>query len=327
MPYSGILKRGRLLLTGACIAALTFTATGVASAAPAGRPAPPRLPAPTITEYPAPNQNGVFYPALGSDGNIWDVDAAGTIVRILTHAPYTVTQFKVPGGNYLRGIIAGPDGNLWFTDQRGSYDGKQRAGKIGRITPTEKITEFNLPDPQSTPTPIEIIAGPLGALYFTEDCASACYRGGGDTGVERITPFGSNAQIQASITQVVPKTTTPCPGQACDTLYWGITVGFDGSLWIGAGASVDRLSLLPGNNLTRYPIPGASIYAALDITTGIDGNEWFTGATATEPIGRITPNGKITIYPLPAPGNSTIGIRTGPDGNLWFAAGATPPTA
>jgi streptogramin lyase len=100
-------------------------------------------------------------------------------------------------------------------------------------------------------------------------------------GVGRITPFGSDARVQASVTQVVPKTSTPCASQACDTLYWAITVGSDGSLWIGAGASVDRLSLLPGNKLTRYQVPGAAKYAALDITTGIDGKVWFTGATAT----------------------------------------------
>jgi streptogramin lyase len=310
---------------GACAAALlTLTTTGVAMAAPSAPVAAPQNHAPTITEYPAPDQQGVFYPALGPDKNIWDV-SGGSIFRILTHAPYTVTEFDVPGGYYLRDIIAGADGNLWFTDARGSYDGKQEPGKIGRITPAGKITEFSLPNPQSTPTPIMITAGPGGNLYFTEDCASACYPGGGNVGVGRITPFGSDARVQASVTQVVPKTSTPCASQACDTLYWAITVGPDGSLWIGAGASVDRLSLLPGNKLTRYPVPGAAKYAALDITTGIDGKVWFTGATATEPLGRITPNGTITLYPLPSPGNSTIGIRTGPDGNLWFAAGGDSP--
>jgi len=165
--------------------------------------------------------------------------------------------------------------------------------------------------------------GPDGNLYFTEDCTSPCYPGGGNVGVGRITPFGSDAEIQASVTQLVPTSSTPCAGQDCDTLYWGITVGLDGSLWIGAGTSVDRLSLLRGNrdHLTWYPIPGASIYSALDITTGVDGNEWFTGATATNQIGRITPNGNITLKPLPPPANNSIGIRTGPDGNLWFSAG------
>jgi streptogramin lyase len=284
---------------------------------------PPPYPAPTITEYTAPHQHGVFYPALGPDGNIWDVDVAGTIVRILTRAPYTVTEFVVPGGFYLRGIIAGPDGNLWFTDQRGSYDGQQLPGMIGRITPTGTITEFNLPNAQSTPTPIEIIAGPDGHLYFTEACkTSACYPGGETVAVGRIRPFGSDAEIQASVTTVVPKTSTLCTGQACDTLYWGITVGLDGSLWIAGGTSIDRLSLLPEPHLTRYPIPGAVQYSALDITTGIDGNVWFTGETPNEPLGRITPNGEITLYPLPAPATEAIGIRTGPDGNLWLAAGA-----
>jgi hypothetical protein len=72
---------------GACAAALlTLTTTGVAMAAPSAPVAAPQNHAPTITEYPAPDQQGVFYPALGPDKNIWDV-SGGSIFRILTQAP------------------------------------------------------------------------------------------------------------------------------------------------------------------------------------------------------------------------------------------------
>jgi len=90
--------------TGAWAAALTLAlaTTGIAVADSSAPLSSWRYRAPTITEYPTPHQHGVFYPALGPDGNIWDVDADGTIVRILTYAPYTVTVFDVPGGFYLR---------------------------------------------------------------------------------------------------------------------------------------------------------------------------------------------------------------------------------
>ena len=51
-----------------------------------------------------------------------------------------------------------PDGNLWFTEFI--------ANKIGRITPTGTITEFNVPT--SSSDPIGITAGPDGNLWFTE---------------------------------------------------------------------------------------------------------------------------------------------------------------
>ena len=51
----------------------------------------------------------------------------------------TFTEFKVPDAmvNDLHGISAGPDGNVWFT-VRG-------ANKIGRITPSGRVTEFPIP--------------------------------------------------------------------------------------------------------------------------------------------------------------------------------------
>ena len=47
---------------------------------------------------------------------------------------------------------------MWFTEQ---------AGKIGRITATGIVTEFPVPNPNSSPGGLTI--GPDGNLWFTEN--------------------------------------------------------------------------------------------------------------------------------------------------------------
>jgi virginiamycin B lyase len=94
-------------------------------------------------------------------------------------------------------ITAGPDGNLWFTESG--------AGKIGRITPAGKITEFVL-----STLPLEITAGPDGNLWFTDS-----YQLG------RITPSGKITEF------TLPSTTT-----ASTTISLGYLVfGPKGRLW------------------------------------------------------------------------------------------------
>jgi virginiamycin B lyase len=75
----------------------------------------------------------------------------------------TITEFPIPTKSAPIGITAGPDGNVWFTEIM------QGVGKIGRITPSGTITEFQTPTANSR---LEgITAGPDGNLWFTEGSA------------------------------------------------------------------------------------------------------------------------------------------------------------
>lgn len=305
-----------------------------ASSALAAEPSPPN-PGPTITEFPIPGGadpgQALGNLTVGPDGNIWFVARDEPFIgRILSHAPYTVTEFPVPtDDSYVSDIITGPDGNLWFTEQ-GDFrnEGAMQAGKIGRILPRAPytITEFNTADPQNRPRPFQIVTGPDRNLYFTESCTlgfpgiASCPSTAGSAGsVGRITPFGSNARIQASVTQVAHP--TPCSPVVCNSLA-DITVGPDRNLWLTDNTNIDRLTV-PGYNLAEFPVPDGAHPPF--ITTGIDGNLWFTGGGGTtgNQFGRISPRDprNIKLYPAsptnPAP--NTQGIMTGPDGNLWFA--------
>lgn len=145
---------------------------------------------------------GVVFPAYvaaGPDGNMWFTGELNNKIGRITIRDREVTYFDVPTENSLPwNIAAGPDGNLWFTSLGGH--------KIGRITPSGEITEFPIPDGfgsvpgiapgfdgnmwfvqsdakllgavttdgeflPSIPTgssPTEVVAGPDGAMWFTE---------------------------------------------------------------------------------------------------------------------------------------------------------------
>jgi streptogramin lyase len=330
-----------LCVVGACLATLTLT-TGLAMADPTVSPTP--NPAPTITEFPIPGGQTPFTLTRGPDGNMWSVIAdPPTIVRILSHAPYTVTEFPVPtDDSYVSDITTGPDGNLWFTEQGDiQNEAAMQPGKIGRILPHAPytITEFNTADPQNRPRPFKIVTGPDRNLYIAELCdhgatakgravVSCAPNVGG--AVERITPFGSDARIQASVTQVAR--TTPCT-EFCNALG-DIIVGPDHNLWLADYTHIDRLTIPRadpkssgstrgvGYTLTQFPLPNGVL--VFDMTTGIDGNLWFTGGFfGGNQIGRISPRDPSNIKVYPASATNTApdatGITTGPDGKLWYA--------
>lgn len=105
----------RALALGAFLAGF-----GSANAAPPESAAPSNSSA-TFTSIPIPGGTiFLFSPTVGPDGNIWfPMARPASIVRVLSHPPYTVTEFPLadedsyPDGN----MVVGPDGNLWFAEQ------------------------------------------------------------------------------------------------------------------------------------------------------------------------------------------------------------------
>lgn len=154
----------------------------------------------------------------------------------------------------------------------------------------QSITEF--PTPTLTSRPIGIIAGPDGALWFTEQAASK---------IGRITTAG-----------VITEYPTPTVGQPT-----GITSGPDGNLWFVEQAANNIGRITTAGVVTEFPIPTPTAQC-VGITAGPDGALWFTENT-TNKIGRITTGGVITEFPIPTSGAHPSGIVTGSDGALWFS--------
>jgi virginiamycin B lyase len=159
------------------------------------------------------------------------------------------------------------------------------------------INEFPLPSAYGV-SPVDIVAAPDGALWFT--LTNAPY---GSIG--RMTPDGAFSEF------LIP---TPLGNPR------SITVGPDGALWFteAGGNRIGRIT--PSGALTQFPIPTARSMPLGGITAGPDGALWFT-QTLGNRIGRITTAGVVTEFPLPTANSGPGGITLGPDGALWFTQG------
>ena len=147
-----------------------------------------------ITEFPTLENKGLYGITSGSDGNLWFTTWGG-LGRI---TPAGQITYVGPRG---RSITAGPDGNLWFTQPSNQYDvgrttpdgvvtffatptannyitaGPDRnlwfsetSNRIGQITLSGALTEFDLPTPNSGPG--GITAGPDRNIWFIESSAN-----------------------------------------------------------------------------------------------------------------------------------------------------------
>ncbi|HTO87140.1 MAG TPA: hypothetical protein VMR54_06375 [Thermoanaerobaculia bacterium] len=237
-----------------------------------------------VTEFSLPPAaNCVGGIALGPDGALWftaysstdwgcGTPVSGMIGRITEAGQRSEFPSPVAGS-----IATGPDGNLWFAELS--------ANKIGRLTTSGALKEFDLPSQTSIR---KMTVGADGALWCTTDSSS----------ILRITMGGSIRAIPASCMPA------------------GITAGPDGNLWFadtkGLIGRIDRSSF----RVTRFPLPTSELYRwAGGIASGADGNLWFTRLFGG--IGRITTTGFITEFPLSLSGFA-LDIAAGPDGALWF---------
>ena len=131
---------------------------------------------------------------------------------------------------------------------------------------TAKVFEFALPHDPSDGRPGGIVAGPDGALWFTEFV--------GDR-IGRIT-------ITGEITEF------PLPDGSAPE---GIAAGPDGVLWFTEGDAnrIGRIST--SGTVTHVALPSGSGPAA--IAAGPDGAMWFT-ASGSDRIGRIAGDGTLS---------------------------------
>jgi len=159
------------------------------------------------------------------------------------------------------------------------------------------INEF--PVPTSGSDPADIVAGPDGNLWFTEET-------------------GKIGQINPT-THAIAEFPVPTRGIIAD----GITAGPDGNLWFTETSldfSINKIGRINPTThaIAEFPVPSA-LSQPREITAGPDGNLWFTEENGNK-IGQINPTTHaIAEFPVPT-GGLPLGIAAGPDGNLWFTA-------
>jgi virginiamycin B lyase len=152
--------------------------------------------------------------------------------------------------------------------------------------------------------PIDIAAGPDGALWFTD------FEGA----IGRITTSGAITDYSAGLS----------PGAE----PYSIAPGPDGALWFTefGGGRIGRITT--AGKITEYSHGITAPEMPQDLVAGPDGAMWFTeydrqyGVTNSK-IGRITMHGKITTYSKINPRSAPFTIAKGTKGDLWFVETST----
>jgi virginiamycin B lyase len=200
-----------------------------------------------------------------------------------------VEEFPLGAGTRPEAIVAGPDGNLWFAGVQ-YLPGPTFADVVGRVTPSGKVTEFQLDTHSANLGLSDIAVGPDGNLWFTV---------GGRPKVGRITTAGVATEFELPSAGASPAS---------------IVAGSDGNLWFTEwqGGKVGRIT--PSGEVTEFPLLDGR--SSSGIAAGPDGALWIT-----EPlpgiVARIGTDGSETDFPLPDPGGYPGQIVAGSDGALW----------
>jgi virginiamycin B lyase len=105
--------------------------------------------------------------AVGPDGALWFTEYnIGRIGRITTSGQVTEYSKGITKSEQPYGIAAGPDGAMWFTESQSCGTYRSCNGRIGRITTSGKVTEYDKFNTSSLPT--AITQGADKDLWFTE---------------------------------------------------------------------------------------------------------------------------------------------------------------
>jgi streptogramin lyase len=178
----------------------------------------------------------------------------------------------------------------------GAYDGGLLAelpkSSLDWATPAAHSSDFATPTESS---PYDIVAGPDGNLWFTEDSPSK---------IGEINP----------VTHATSDYPTPTP----ESFPAEIATGPDGNLWFTEFEASKIGEINPVTHATSdYPTTTPESWPYY-LTVGPEGNIWFTELKASK-IGEINSVTHATSdYSTPSAGSYPWGITTGPEGNIWF---------
>jgi len=191
-------------------------------------------------------------------------------------------EYEIPTtASHPYAITSGPGGALWFTESAGN--------KIGRLSTSGAITEYNIPTPGGNP---HGIASTSDAVWFTE--------------------WATNKIGRLTLSETFSEFDVPTANSG----PWGITLGPDGNMWFTENATNKIGRCNQNGTISDFPIPTVNSQPQL-IAAGPDGALWFTEWNANK-IGRCTTAGVITEFKIPTANSGPNWITVGVDGALWF---------
>jgi streptogramin lyase len=242
-----------------------------------------------VGSFPTFPAKGPYGLVIGPENSVWFA-ASGTdsIGQMDRDTGTMIMNWSLPEtGNNLTLLAVGWDDNIWITQ-----DSQNMVGIFNTIS-------HKFEDPimvTSGSRPYDIIAGPLGNMWFTE-------YGNGHAAIGEITPARQLTEHKFDDGNTAPFNLTPGP---------------DGFLWFTANGPNAVVRMNPNDYSTPKPIqiPTPESYSH-GITVGADGN-LYIAETYGNHIGQITLGGVIAEFSV-SPGSEPVLVTSGPDGNIWFS--------
>ncbi len=223
----------------------------------------------------------------------------------------------------------GPDGGLWFTENAfDAFGSSVNSGVIGRLSGRGRITLYFLPRPRpglTGATPYSIVAGPDGAMWFTERDGNAIGRIT-TTGHIREYPLPTGRPMRNGVGR------DDIPGRTGSSEPGDIVTGPDGALWF-TEEYADRIGRITrGGHVHEYALPDAQprsdggSLGPTGLTVGPGGALWFVLGNRDR-IVRFTLSGRATYFELPHTEQQDMtyafgqpnGLAHGSGGSLWFS--------
>jgi virginiamycin B lyase len=225
-------------------------------------------------------------------------------------------------------------------------------------SPGPKLTFHEYPIPTVRAQAGEIVAGPDGALWFTESMGNKIGRitlagrirefplpqplsniAGLVVGADGALWFTEQPVIPGGVGFVLGRITTSgtisqygplSPPNPLDNV--SLDAGPDGAVWTTSGVGFQRITPSGMDSDVPIPFPPSELApvdsVSTNIVTGPDGALWFgdvyepSDGPAGDAIGRMTTSGTFTRYLLPELSNSPVStIAVGPDDALWYGRG------
>ncbi len=263
----------------------------------------------SVQEFKTGLQTGADPDAItpGPDGNVWFTDQFGNQRAIGRITPSgKITEFTAGLNDDLPlDITAGADGNLWVP--QASMD-PMTPSAVAEITPSGQITEITAGvDPTGLQDGDSILAGPNGALWFTDtDPAKPAI---GRIVIAPVAATGA-ANAVSSATATISGSVTPLADTTTVSIQYGTTLSLGSSIAIGSltpsmtkRSVTGALVALPSNTTIYYrlvatnsagasdgtiesfrTLPAASPPARTQTTTRMLGNQRITLTTPTDAI-------------------------------------------
>jgi uncharacterized repeat protein (TIGR01451 family) len=231
---------------------------------------------PTITEFPVPTASaglqGIAATTINTNARIYFVEANANKIGYfkVSERPNFTIDCPSKAGNYDQskcfreqsvptansgpfGIVQGPDNNVWFTEKT--------AGKIGKAVDTTNgindtgnitINDFSIPTANSTP--LGIVSGPDGALWFTESTLNS---------IGQITTAGGVTE------RLIPTADTSPAMIACDCKAFPSDTNATQLMWFTENSASVRNAIGKIDALAPNPTPTPTPTPSADLQIGM----------------------------------------------------------